>query len=534
MHRLATSIASLALALGLALTPTPVRACGGLFCSRVPVLQAGEDIAYSVDADGTLTMAVRIVYQGAAPEFAWILPVPVEPEAIDVGTNALFDALEDASEPSFQTEPVVEGECRPEPRCEAPPRSGGGCLVEESPPGACTGICSDGGGRSTIDVRSMQQVGPYESVVLTGGSAAELRAWLVEHGYDIPASSLPAIDEYVAARQLFVALRLRSESSTGEIQPIVLRLRGVQACLPIRLTRIATVADLPIAAYFLARAPAVPTNYSLIDAPADDPQLWRGRLRWADRVSAAVDNAGGQAFVMDYAGAMPALDVTLPPVDDLARSADPAAFFGALIERGYPMDAQLLAIAARFVIATVPSATSAYVQCLASGAGASCGAPGAFSSAELAAAIDAAITTPRRAAQEMIERHSTLTRLFTTMSAADMTLDPDFRIDEGVAHVSNVHVATLLTECGPSFYPSTAPQVLITPAGFRLRVREGVAVDDDEAFCARSGRRVASGGCAAGQTGAGSATPVALAIGVAIALGRRRARARRAGGHAHC
>jgi hypothetical protein len=505
-----------------ALAPARASACGGFFCSTTPVQQAGEDIAYAIDDDGSLTMTVRIVYQGAAPDFAWILPLPVEPEAIEVGTDALFDALEDAAAPVFVTEPVTEGECRPEPRCEPPPRpAGAGC--DDAPIDECTGICIGDAGPG-VDVRSTERVGPYESVVLSGGSADELRDWLVEHGYDIPSSFLPAISDYVAAGQLFVALRLRAEVATGEIQPIAIRMRGAQTCLPIRLTRVATVPDLPIAAYFLARAPAVPTNYSLIEVPADDPLLWSGRRTWASRVTPAVDGAGGQAFVMDYAGPTPAIQIALPSIDDLATASDPAAFFDALIARGYPMDTQLTSIAERHVGSSDSLATRQLVTCLAAGRGTTCGAASTFDPEALVLAIDEAITTPRLAGQAMLDGHATLTRLFTTMSAADMSLDPEFRIDEGIADVSNVRTASLVTECSEAFYPSTAPQRLILPSGRATRFREGVEVEDDEALCARSGMRVASGGCAAATARGGSAMSVALAIGLVVAIGTRRRR----------
>jgi len=53
---------ALALSLVLAfaqLTPMRAHACGGFFCQRVPVVQAGEQIVYAGGEDGTPTMSVR-------------------------------------------------------------------------------------------------------------------------------------------------------------------------------------------------------------------------------------------------------------------------------------------------------------------------------------------------------------------------------------------------------------------------------------------------------------------------------------------
>ena len=94
-----------------AVVPSRASACGGFFCSSAPVVQARETVAYSYEDDGTLTMAVQIVYQGRDEDFAWILPLPVPPETIAVGTDALFDALSTATEPQFTLSMGREGEC---------------------------------------------------------------------------------------------------------------------------------------------------------------------------------------------------------------------------------------------------------------------------------------------------------------------------------------------------------------------------------------------------------------------------------------
>ena len=55
----------------LGLSP-PARACGGFFCSQVPVDQSGENIVFAVDGT-TVTAYIQISYVGAAEQFAWIL-----------------------------------------------------------------------------------------------------------------------------------------------------------------------------------------------------------------------------------------------------------------------------------------------------------------------------------------------------------------------------------------------------------------------------------------------------------------------------
>ena len=59
-------------------------ACGGFFCNRTdPVDQSGEDILFSVDKDSDTTTAhIQIAYEGAAEDFAWIVPVAHAPRSV--------------------------------------------------------------------------------------------------------------------------------------------------------------------------------------------------------------------------------------------------------------------------------------------------------------------------------------------------------------------------------------------------------------------------------------------------------------------
>ncbi|MCA9518805.1 MAG: hypothetical protein KC635_27910, partial [Myxococcales bacterium] len=61
--RAATALGLGALALGtVATTSTPAAACGGFFCSQVPIDQMGEDIIFGYGANGTVTAQILINY----------------------------------------------------------------------------------------------------------------------------------------------------------------------------------------------------------------------------------------------------------------------------------------------------------------------------------------------------------------------------------------------------------------------------------------------------------------------------------------
>ena len=70
------------LAMATAMTlPSTALACGGFFCNNnAPVDQTAEEIAFVVDEDlQQVTAHVKIMYEGPAEEFSWIVPVKAEP-----------------------------------------------------------------------------------------------------------------------------------------------------------------------------------------------------------------------------------------------------------------------------------------------------------------------------------------------------------------------------------------------------------------------------------------------------------------------
>jgi hypothetical protein len=462
------------------LAPRTAHACGGFFCQSVPVAQTGEQIVYAIDDDGALTMSVRINYQGEAPEFAWILPVPETP-VISLGADVLFDALERTTRPWFGVvDGGIEGVCRTPPECAYPPPPpvpDGGPFVFSD---ASVSFSGDAGSAGPI-VFAESSLGPFETVVIGGASATVIHEWLATHGYDLPASAIPILDDYVAGGQRFVALRLRNDASVQEIQPITLRFTPQDPCLPIRLTAIATQPDLPITAYFLARTRATTRNYSLLE-PRYAPELYLNRVAYGTWASNAVDDAGGHAFIPEYAGATPAVGTfALPPVDDLATETSAAAFVQALLVRGYMGDAQLAAILSRFLTPPPGLDLPSYVNCLAFGG--TCGDPERFDPAGLAVAIALAITGPRSDADAMVAGHPYTTRLFTTMSAEEMTVDPEFVLDDGLGDVSNVHEARRITECNEDTFFERARIRVDFPEGGSIEERRGIRGGTAEDYC---------------------------------------------------
>jgi hypothetical protein len=92
-----------------------------------------------------------------------------------------------------------------------------------------------------------------------------------------------------------------------------------------------------------------------------------------------------------------------------------------------------------------------------------------FSPTQLFEAIETEVIEPLRSVQEMIDRAPYTTRLYTTMSAAEMTVDPVFLFNPDLPELSNVHQAERVLECDRSVYSFEAPWRIDFPQGSTIR-----------------------------------------------------------------
>lgn len=65
----------------------------------------------------------------------------------------------------------------------------------------------------------------------------------------------------------------------------------------------------------------------------------------------------------------------------------------------------------------------------------------------------------------MLDKHPTLSRLYTTLSAEEMTLDPIFTFNPDLEDVSNQHTAERVIECRPDISQFEAPWRIELPKG---------------------------------------------------------------------
>ena len=150
------------LSLSLVISVPVARACGGFFCTTVPMNQVAENILF-IQGEGTVTTHVQIQYSGTAADFAWVLPLPAVPE-LAVSHNQIFVELQRATQPSFQLNFQEDVSCG-------------------FPPIAFS-TSAESGPRS-VEVASEERVGPYDTAVISADDADAVVGWLVENGYQL-------------------------------------------------------------------------------------------------------------------------------------------------------------------------------------------------------------------------------------------------------------------------------------------------------------------------------------------------------------
>lgn len=449
-------------ALALAAAPRTVHACGGTFCDAgptvMPVDQSGENILFVIE-DGTVEAHVQIQYEGDAEAFAWLVPVMARPE-IEAGSDALFQQLQLATVPTFRTNPV-----RPDCGMGDEPI---GC-ADESAGFARSDADTDGGwGLGEFDdsdptVVDRGVAGAFEYAVLDGGTVDGVVQWLDDNGYAQDDDAPDELQGYLSKGFLFVAFKLRGGTGTDEIHPVVIRYAGDEPCVPIRLTRIAATDDMGVRAFFLGEHRVAPTNYR-------DVQINLHAIDWVVPgsnynavVTQAVDSeeSNGRGFVTEYAGPSSVVDgsALLDPRWDAERfrGASPEAAVSELSlqgllscvgERCVSNHVLLPGLLDRFLPRPTGVALEDYYGCI------TCyeGDLEAWDGDAFATELESRIIGPAEHAVDILDSHAYLTRLYTTLSPHEMTLDPIFHENPDLPDVSNVYEADMVFACeGPDY-----------------------------------------------------------------------------------
>jgi MYXO-CTERM domain-containing protein len=442
-------------------------ACGGFFCQAVPVDQAAERIVFAVDeVERKVEVHVQISYEGAAEEFAWVVPVAANPELF-ASVDDLFSRLSPLTMPTWNLAFETEGTCK---------SSGGRGFGRNEVFMADSDDAAPMEDGSSVTVAQQTSVGPYDVVVLQATDSAELITWLQEHDYALPAELAPKLEPYVAGGSYFVALRLQKGNDAGDLVPLGMRYTGVEASIPLQLTAVAATPDMRLQPFVFARHRAVPVNYLHVQVNELAVDWLSGGANYPDVITAAADEAGGQAFATDFSGPTAPMRGTMwtPGMyrpDEMRRLTNASEVLNAMqFEAQIPVSQGTAPIISRFL--EMPAGLAAdgvtelqFFSCV------DCWVDGrslALDGSALADALEAEWIPAMENAEHLFTDFAVLTRLTSSISAEEMTIDPIFAFNPDLPEVSNQHQATLVTMCSGSHTFEQAPRRLVLADGREL------------------------------------------------------------------
>ena len=444
--------------------PNAALACGGFFCNQsAPVDQAGETIIFGVDHEAdTVEMHVQVEYAGPADEFAWVIPVKGEPDVF-LSHSSLFQSLPAALPTWFR----IDGDDSTCDMFDSAVSAGG------SPESASTWTSDDYGG---VSILGNEQVGAYDVTTLAADDAEVLVAWLQDNGYDVPDALGDVLVPYVANDMNFLALKLRKGAADGELSPLGLRYEGKTPTVPIELTSIAASPDMPLIVYLFGDARAVPTNYLHVRLNPVAIDYWTGGANFDEVISLAADEAGGQAFATDLvaeAEDLQGLLYTDRMFDTAVLEGEEVAarFVESLPAAGFLGTDEVLSVLRRHVPVPdgFPSTEADFYNCP------SCWADWyeglrVDPDAMIAELVEVEVA-PRIQAEALFTDHQLVTRLRSSISPVEMTVDPKFGFNPDLPRPDDISTLANTLLCNSMVSdPWSAKQRLDYPLGFSLTI----------------------------------------------------------------
>ncbi|MEM7675461.1 MAG: DUF2330 domain-containing protein, partial [Myxococcota bacterium] len=377
---------------------------------------------------------------------------------VRLGAEEVFTVLENATNPAFLFQQGAAF-------CGGDDGGGFGCASSDNSPVAV----SDGLPPPDMpDPVVVQQstAGPFDFAVVRADDKAPMLDWLRENRYLVPAGGEDLLDPYIGAGQFFLALKLRSGQSTGDLQPIVIDYESDMPMIPLVLTRLGAVEDMGVLVWVLGDTRAVPLNYQHVQLNEEYVDWVNGAGNYAEVVARAVDEAqNGHAFVTEYADTNANIIGILDAPgrfgrrDQFEQLNDALLYVGALEENGFPMAAlrpvfeRVFPLPERAVMNGIQP--EEYYSNLSTSLATFDPTPAGFEPLSLTAEIWERVVEPTIAAGAMFRRYDFVTRMFTAISPEEMTLDPFFGFNPDLPTISNLSSAIMIQSCGDNDWDMT-------------------------------------------------------------------------------
>jgi hypothetical protein len=477
-------MSGLALGGAAALVPAEASACGGFFCDGGPqpmaVDQTGEDILFIANGE-TVEVHIRIQYMGDPENFAWVIPVLSVPTDFNVGSEAFFDNIKNASVPTYGITTQRDDCSLPD----AGESSDTGAATAGSTSGTSDGGFDTDGEDPGPTIYAMETVGAFEITVLGDGDVQEVMTWLNDNGYQQDPAAEPILAEYIAEGHLFAAIKLNGGAGLDELHPIALTFDHSEPCVPLRLTRIAATDDMDVRAFFLGDGRVVPKTYRHVLVNPLKIDWINQPANYKEVITRAVDaeHADGRAFVTEYAGSSDI--VGRGGLDDPNWNADAFVAMqavdapGQLLLQGLvvcgwdpntgfetcagvhpmvdPLLAQFLPVPDGVDPFEFYNNTSAYEGLI---------DQTAWDGAAFATLLGERVIEPGRHASALLDQYPYLTRMYTTISPHEMLEDPMFHENADLEEVAASRTGTNRILCsGDSVWTLPDGREVFVPVG---------------------------------------------------------------------
>jgi hypothetical protein len=507
-----------ALAFIVALPARQALACGGCFSPPAATVQqtvvqdAERVLFYTHPQDPKRQIAwVEVRYTGLAKDFGWVLPLPKVP-TVTVGPAIVFDRLDDQLRARFQLQYQTPENCRSTTDgCDYQAMHKSSVQAQDAASGAfapAPGVKADeNNGGATVQVLKEGTTGPYDYKVVQGKVAQPLLDWLNEKGYATPQKALPILDSHIQKGDVFVAVKLSNGAGVNQIKPIVLEMTDSDPCVPLRLTSIAAQDDMTVAVTIAGPGRAIPKNHLHVEVNPLRVDWNSGGANWLQLVAAAIDEAGGRAFVTESAQPGSGLaqlgkqfqnaEKMLPPVKTLYE------FALALPKTGLPMHEDVAqALDPALGLGTMWAGVSA-VQALANlrSCGqyfsmpfgpATCNLPNLVVSKEFLqgravdgqkafGALDQGFLHPLREVADGLGAAPVVSRLTMRISPDEMDRDPIFAFNKELPMVAPLRTAVFKQVCSTGWYPVDGQRYVFAGLGSWL-LKPGQKLNQDPRF----------------------------------------------------
>ncbi len=459
-------LALAALASGFLATES-AEACGGLFCSNAnPVNQAAERIIFASNDDGTVTAAIEIMYEGPSHEFAWVLPVPAGEVEVGVSSKEALDRLNTASNPLYRLNRQFDENCpQPDFATGAP----NAAVDDDAPPAEP---------ESPVQVVAEGNTGPYVWQQLmvdpdTANPEDDALTWLQMNGYDVTDIAPELLRGYLEDGQNLLAFKLSKGKEAGSIRPVLLTYESERPIIPIQPTAVAANEDMGVKVWVLGDSRAIPNNYYHLEINQAMINWFNPNSNYNEVIINAANEADeGHGFVTEQAGPaggfaeiiysqremdaweqlrtgqFDSVQAFLQTAQDMFGEYDGYQDVISNPEivplREGATPEQFMACMQCYFEVDVAVRNEAYPETPYDAA------TDPLNSLDAIAFLDefhTLVIEPLEKTSQLFKDHASVTRLYTTLSPDEMTLDPEFDFNPDLPDVDNVHQATQVMQC---------------------------------------------------------------------------------------